>query len=31
MVYVCVRGMMDFVFSTCIVARGAVGASVWEV
>ena len=31
MVYVCVRGVMDDVFSICIVRRGAVGAHVWEV
>ena len=31
MVYVCVRDMMDVVFSVCIVTRGAVGARVWEV
>ena len=31
MLYVCVRGMMDDVFSVCIVTRGAVGARVWEV
>ena len=31
MVYVCVRGMMDVVFSVCIETRGAVGARVWEV
>ena len=31
MLYVCVRGVMDVVFSVCIVRRGAVGASVWEV
>ena len=29
--YVCVRGVMDVVFSVCIVTRGAVGARVWEV
>ena len=29
--YVCVRGVMDVVFSVCIVTRGAVDASVWEV
>ena len=28
--YVCVRDMMDVVFSVCIVRRGAVGARVWE-
>ena len=31
MLYVCVRGMMDVVFSVCIVRRGAVGDRVWEV
>ena len=31
MLYVCVREVMDFVFSVCIVRRGAVGAGVWEV
>ena len=31
MLYVCVRGVMDVVFSVCIVMRGAVGARVWEV
>ena len=31
MLYVCVRGVMDVVFSVCIVRRGAVGARVWEV
>ena len=31
MLYVCVRDVMDFVFSVCIVTRGAVGARVWEV
>ena len=31
MLYVCVRGVMDVVFSVCIVMRGAVGACVWEV
>ena len=29
--YVGVRGVMDFVFSVCIVTHGAVGARVWEV
>ena len=29
--YVCVRVMVDVVFSVCIVRRGAVGARVWEV
>ena len=28
MLYVCVRGVMDVVFSVCIVTRGAVGARV---
>ena len=31
MVYVCVRDVMDVVFSVCIVKRGAVGARVWKV
>ena len=31
MLYVCVRDVMDVVFSVCIVTCGAVGASVWEV
>ena len=31
MLYVCVGDVMDAVFSVCIVRRGAVGASVWEV
>ena len=31
MLYVCVRGVMDVVFSVCIVRRGAVGTRVWEV
>ena len=29
--YVCVRDVMDVVFSVCIVRRGAVDARVWEV
>ena len=29
MLYVCERGVMDVVFSVCIVTRGAVGARVW--
>ena len=29
--YVCVRDVMDVVFSVCIVTRRAVGARVWEV
>ena len=29
MLCVCVRGVMDVVFSVCIVTRGAVGARVW--
>ena len=29
--YVCVRGVMDVVFSVCIVTRGAVGSRVCEV
>ena len=31
MLYVCVRDVMDVVFSVCIVRRGAVGARVCEV
>ena len=31
MLYVCVGGVMDVVFSVCIETRGAVGARVWEV
>ena len=31
MLHVYVRGVMDVVFSVCIVTRGAVGAHVWEV
>ena len=31
MLYVCERGVMDAVFSVCIVMRGAVGAGVWKV
>ena len=31
MLYVCVRGVMDVVFSVCIVTRGPVGARIWEV
>ena len=31
MLYVCVSGVMDVVFSVCIVTRGAVGARVWGV
>ena len=31
MLYVCVRGVMDVVFSVCIVTRGTVGARIWEV
>ena len=31
MLYVCVRGLIDVVFSVCIVTRGALGACVWEV
>ena len=31
MSYVCARGVMDAVFSVCIVTRRAVGAPVWEV
>ena len=31
MLYVCVRDVMDVVFSVCIVTHGAVGARVCEV
>ena len=31
MLYVCVRDVMDVVFSVCIVTLEAVGARVWEV
>ena len=31
MLYFCVRGVMDVVFSVCIMTRGAVGARVWNV
>ena len=31
MLYVCVRDVMDVVYSVCIERRGAVGARVWEV
>ena len=31
MLHVCVRDVMDVVFSVCIVTRGAVGARVGEV
>ena len=31
MLYACVRGAMDVVFSVCIVRRGDVGNCVWEV
>ena len=31
MLYVCVSGVMNSLFSVCIVTRGAVGARVWEV
>ena len=31
MLYVCVRDVMDVVFSVCIVTRGAVSARVWEI
>ena len=30
-VYVCVKDVMDVVFSVCIVRRGALAARVWEV
>ena len=31
MLYICVRGVMDVVFSVSIVTRGAVVARVWKV
>ena len=31
MLYVCVRCVMDVVFSVCIVTHGAVAARVWVV
>ena len=31
MLYVCVRNVMDVVFSVCIVRCGDAGARVWEV
>ena len=31
MLYICLRGVMDAVFSVCIVTRGVVGDRVWEV
>ena len=31
MLYDCVRGVMEIVFSVCIVTRGAVDTRVWEV
>ena len=31
MLYVCVRDVMEIVFSVCIVTRGAVGARAWEI
>ena len=31
MLYVCVRGVLDVVFSVCIVTRGAVSVRAWEV
>ena len=31
MLYVCVRDVIDVVFSVCIVTRGAVGARLWEI
>ena len=31
MLHVCVKNVMDIVFSVCIVRRGAVGARVWDV
>ena len=30
MLYVCVRDVMDVVFSVCIVTHGVVAAHVWE-
>ena len=30
MLYVCGRGVMDVVFSVCIVGRGALGTRVWK-
>ena len=29
--YVCVRNVMDVVFSVCILSRGGVGDRLWEV
>ena len=31
MLYVCVRDVLDVLFSVCLVTRGAVGVCVWEV
>ena len=31
MLYVCVRGVMEVVFSVCSVTRGFVGARIWKV
>ena len=31
MLYVCARGVMDVVFSVCIVSCVCVGARIWEV
>ena len=31
MLCVCVRDVMDVVFSVCIVRHGAVGARVWDI
>ena len=31
MLYVCIRDVMDVVFSVCIVTHGSVGARAWEV
>ena len=31
MSYVCVRDVMDIVFSICVVGRGATGACAWDV
>ena len=30
MLYVCVRDVMDVVFSVCIVMRGDIGSHVWK-
>ena len=31
MLYICVRDVMDVVFSVYILTRGAIGGRVWEV